>query len=97
MAFLRRLFSPTAPANAPDPGYRLGVRCRRCGEVIPVRINMNNDLSIDYDSGGYTVHKVIVGSGQNRCFQRIELDLRFDAQKNLVHEEAWGGEVVHDT
>lgn len=96
MAFLRRLFSSSAPRSAPDRGYRLQVRCRRCGELIPVRINLDNDLSIDYDSGGYTVHKVIVGSGQNRCFQRIELDLHFDAQKRLIHEEAVGGEVLQE-
>ncbi|MBX7233432.1 MAG: hypothetical protein K1X65_03540 [Caldilineales bacterium] len=96
MNLLRRLFS-SSPAAAPDRGYRLHVRCRRCGEVIPVRINLDNDLSVDYDSGGYSVHKVIVGSGQNRCFQRIELDLRFDPQKKLIHEEVVGGEVVRET
>lgn len=95
MAFLRRLFSPS-PAAAPDRGYRLQVRCRRCGEIIPVRVNLDNDLSIDYDSGGYTVHKIIVGGGQNRCFQRIELNLRFDPQKQLIHEETVGGEIVQE-
>lgn len=97
MAFLRRLFSSSAPSPAPDRGYRLQIRCRRCGEIIPVRVNLDNDLSIDYDAGGYTVHKVIVGSGQNRCFQRIELDLRFDAQKRLVEEKVVGGEIVRET
>lgn len=91
---LRQLFTPAA-AGADRRAYPLQVRCRRCGEIIAVRIDLMNDLSPDYDAGGYIVHKVVVGSGQNRCFQRIEIDLTFDAQKRLLSQEARGGEIVN--
>ncbi len=90
---LRKLFSPPSP-GAGDRAYWVHVRCRRCGEVIPVRIDLLNDLSPDYDSGQYVVHKTVVGDGKNRCFQRIELALTFDGTKRLLSQEATGGEVI---
>ncbi len=93
---LRQLFTPAA-AGPDQRAHPLQVRCRRCGEIITVRIDLMNDLSPNYDAGGYTVHKVVVGSGQNRCFQRIEVDLTFDAQKRLLSQEASGGEIVRDS
>lgn len=91
---LRKLFS-SPPDNA-QRGHWINVRCRRCGEVIPVRIDLLNDLSLDYDSGQYTVHKTVVGDGKNRCFQRVELVLTFDANRKLLTQDAVGGEIITD-
>jgi hypothetical protein len=89
---LRKLFS--SPPDAGHRAYVVNVRCRRCGEVIPVRVDLQNDLSLDYDSGQYAVHKTVVGDGKNRCFQRVELALMFDANKQLLTQEAIGGEII---
>jgi hypothetical protein len=72
------------------------VRCQRCGEVLKARIDLRNELSIEYDGdgrpAGYSCRKVLIGSG--RCFQAIEVILRFDAQRRLVSREVSGGEFV---
>jgi len=61
---------------------------------LSTRIDLQNDLSIDYNTGEYTVQKVVVGSGENRCFQRITVHLRFDKKKHPLEIEVEGGEVV---
>lgn len=93
---LRSLISASPARSSPTDkrGFMLQVRCRRCGEIIPVRIDLDSALSPDYDVGGYTARKTVVGSGQNRCFQRIELSLHFDQNKKLIGQSVVGGEIV---
>jgi hypothetical protein len=73
------------------------VRCSRCGEKIPVRVNLYNDLTPQYDErseGAYYVRKGIVGSGETNCFQTIEVKLFFDSQRRLVSRYISGGEFI---
>jgi hypothetical protein len=76
--------------------YKVTVRCSRCSEEIPVRVNLRRELTPQYgeDEGAYYVHKGVVGNGENRCFQAIDVRLTFDAQKRLVSREISGGEFV---
>ena len=78
--------------------YRTIVRCSRCGEEIPVRVDLRRELTPRYGEGegAYYVHKGVMGSGENRCFQTIELRLTFDAQKRVISREISGGEFVSD-
>jgi WD40 repeat protein len=71
--------------------YPITVRCRRCGETLAVAINLTNDLSQDYERDVFFVRKLISGSGANRCFQQIEIQLTFDANKRLLEREITGG------
>ncbi len=91
---LSRLFSLDASVPSEERNYWLRVRCHRCGEIIPVRIDMLNDLSRDFSTGHYFVRKVAMGSGRNRCFQRIELELTFDDKKQLIDQKVTGGELL---
>jgi DNA-directed RNA polymerase subunit N (RpoN/RPB10) len=71
------------------------VRCGRCGEVIRTRVNLYNDLSLEYDESGratYFCRKVLIGEG--RCFQRIQVELTYDANRRLLSREISGGEFV---
>ncbi|RME81908.1 MAG: hypothetical protein D6775_12350 [Caldilineae bacterium] len=93
------LFDRIRKALSSGPGTgRLGrvfyVRCNRCGEVLSTRVDLANDLTLDYESGHYFTRKVVVGSGANRCFQRIEIRLTFDNQKQLIDKEISGGTFV---
>ena len=72
-------------------GYWIYVRCRRCGEVIKTRVDLHNDLS-PRDEGGYVVSKTLVGS--ERCFERIETTLNFDANRRLVERVIVRGEFI---
>ncbi len=75
----------------------IAVKCRRCGEVTRARVNLFNDLSIDYDESSelptYVCRKVLMSEG-GRCFQRMEVELTFDANRKLVNREVSGGEFV---
>jgi hypothetical protein len=72
------------------------VRCSRCGEKIAVRVDLRNELTPQWDEGegAYYTRKGIVGSGETRCFQLIELDLYFDAERRLLSRYITGGEFI---
>jgi hypothetical protein len=90
---LSNLFSSPPKTNA----YGVTVKCSRCDELIQTRINLQNDLSVDFESGGkptYYCRKVLMGEGY--CFQRVEIELIFDANKHLVNREISGGQFIDD-
>jgi len=94
MSFFNRLKTLMSPLSQDRNGYWVYARCKRCGEVISSRVNLMNDPSQDYKTGRYTVHKVLVGDGRNRCFQRIEITLVFDKNKKLVERSIAGGDFL---
>jgi hypothetical protein len=100
MDFLKRLgrmFSSSGSNDQVD--YWLQVRCGRCGEIIKVRINMRNDLSIEYaEAGGkptYFTRKVVIG--EERCYQPVEVKLTFDERRQLIEREISGGTFVEES
>jgi hypothetical protein len=90
MGFLKKLFGAGESSSSGD-FYTFNVQCERCNESIEGRINMSNDLSLD-DEGGYLVRKVLMGSG--RCFQQIEVTLKFDSSRQLLDTQVNGGKLV---
>jgi len=94
MNFLKSLFSG-APATPQSNLYSFQVKCNRCGEVIEGRVNLNNDLSVDYDGSGhevYHVRKVVMGAG--KCFQQIEVEMKFNAARKLLEKQVSGGTFI---
>lgn len=95
MAFLKkikRIFD--APARKTPATQIVTVRCNRCGEVISARINLGNDLSRTDDGHGFVARKTLMGNGENRCFQRVEITLFFDEKHNVLNREIVGGAFV---
>jgi hypothetical protein len=94
MNVLKRLFS-FQPANN-DRFYPLTVKCLRCGEILHGQVNLNSELSPEYDDRGnasaYFVRKVLMGRA--RCFQQVEVSLTFNAGRNLINKEIAGGVFV---
>jgi len=72
------------------------VRCTRCGEKIPVRVDLRNELTAEYEGGegAYYVRKGVIGSGETRCFQMIEVELFFDANRRLTSRYITGGQFI---
>ena len=72
------------------------VRCSRCGEKIPVRVDLRNELTPQYEGGegAYYVRKGVVGGGKSRCFQMIEVELFFDLHRRLVSRYISSGEFI---
>lgn len=98
MGFLQNLFKKLAapPKTHVNYFYAFKVRCKRCGEVVEGRLNLNNDLSIDYEDGtNYVSRKVLIG-GSNLCFQQIETIFKFSGEKKLLSREIIGGEFVEE-
>jgi hypothetical protein len=89
---LASLFSGAPPSRA-ETLYLVTVQCQRCGEVLRGAVNLGNELSEDFDeaSGATTYHvrKVLMGSG--RCFQPIEVTLKFDEGRRLLERQITGG------
>lgn len=85
---LGRLFSGQPPQQ---PGYWIYVQTHRCKEKIATRINLNADLSLQ-DDDSYYVRKLLTGT--SRCFEQVEVELFFDAQRNLVEQKISGGTFI---
>jgi hypothetical protein len=94
MQFLRSLFGggprPARQTGDPDGLYYF-VRPDGCEEVVRVRINRNNDLSLTDDGSGYLVHKHVRGV---KCRQGVELDLYYNSKRQLINAEVSGGALV---
>jgi hypothetical protein len=93
MSFLKNLFGGT-PAKPEKRYYTFNVKCNRCGEIIEGRVDLDNDLSIEYEDNRevYYVRKGLLGNG--RCFQQIEVEIKFSSTRGVIEETAQGGKFV---
>ena len=93
MGFLKNLFGGTSAK--PEKRYHVfQVKCNRCGEILEGRVDLDNDLSLEYegDSTVYFVRKGLIGN--NRCFQQIEVEMKFTSHRELIEQQAQGGTFV---
>lgn len=91
MGFLKNLFG--GASAKPDKRYYLfHVKCNRCGEIIEGRVDLDNDLSLSDEGDNYLVRKGLIGN--NRCFQRIEVEMRFTSDRKMIEQQAQGGTFV---
>jgi hypothetical protein len=93
MGFLKKLFS-SIPAKPDKKYYVFKVKCNRCGEIIEGRVDLDNDLSVEFedDREVFYVRKGLIGN--NRCFQQIEVELKFNASRELMEQNVQGGMLV---
>ena len=89
---LSRLLAP--PAKAEERGHWLYVQCNRCGEKIKSRVDLYNDLSPIYNETGvtYFCRKVLIG--QQRCYQKVEVEMSFDERRQLTDRQISGGKFI---
>jgi hypothetical protein len=98
---LNRLFEGARGPSLKGGGhaFSLIVRCGKCGELIRVRIDKDNELQAEYGDDaaegdhptGYVLRKEIVGAN---CQNLIHFTLRFDANQRLCELSIEGGEFV---
>ena len=89
MSFLKKLFS-SMTVKPEKRYYTFQVKCNRCGEIIESRVDLDNDLSLNDEGDGYLVRKGVMGG--NRCFQQIEVELKFDSSRQLLEQHITGGQ-----
>ena len=94
MDFLKKFLSnvPTAQGKR---YYVFKVKCNRCGEIIEGRVDLDNDLSVEYEGNNavYFGRKVLMSSS-GQCFQQIEVELKFNIDRKLLERQSTGGEFV---
>lgn len=93
MSFLKKLASFFAGGGGGGsralPIYIFSNRCR---EPITADIDLVNSLSRDEENDNeYYTRKVLQGSGKNRCFTQVEVEIWFDRNKNVSRHEVIGG------
>ncbi len=95
MDFFKKLFGGSKARAGRKEYYVFQVKCNRCGEIIEGRVDVDNDLSIEYESSGdnYYCRKVLMGEGKNLCYQQIEVGLKFDSHRKLVEKRIEHGGV----
>lgn len=92
MGFLKKLFSGFG-AKQEKRYYAFQVKCKRCGEIIEGRVDVDNDLSVEYEDGGdvFYARKVLIGNGSNHCYQQVEVGLKFNKERNLIDRRVESG------
>ena len=96
MGFFKKLFSG-ATAMPEKRYYTFKVKCNRCGEIIEGRIDLDNDLSAEFEGENRTTYisrKGLIGSGDSHCFQQIEVELQFTSTRELIEQNIQGGTFV---
>jgi hypothetical protein len=92
MSFLdqfKSLFTSTTPA---DPNALwLYVKCKRCSTLLAVRVDLRNELSADYENGGFLLTKEMM---DNKCFTLMRAQVRFDARRNIVEQKLDQGDFL---
>ena len=98
MGFFKKLFGGGAGPGRKEY-YIFKVKCKRCGEILEGRVDVDNDLSVEYEGSGdtYYCRKVLIGDGKNLCYQQIEVGLKFNANRKLLERRIeQGGDFVEE-
>jgi hypothetical protein len=90
MNLLQKLFSGFS-ASPQKHEYAFSVKCLRCGEIIEGHVNLDNDLSVEYEESGDVYHARKILMGENKCFQRMVVELKFTSRRELLEQQISGG------
>lgn len=93
MSFLKKLASLfTGGGGGGNRSLPIYVFSTRCREPIMAEIDLVNSLSRDEENENeFYTRKVLQGSGQNRCFTQVEVEIWFDRGKRVSRYEVSGG------
>ncbi|MBX3050526.1 MAG: hypothetical protein KF753_03565 [Caldilineaceae bacterium] len=93
MSLLKRIASlfTGRPASS-SRNLTVYVLSTRCNEPLAAEVDTLNALSGSEDSDAtYYTRKVIQGTGRNRCFTQVEVELWFNSQRGLLRHTISGG------
>ena len=93
MSLLKRLASLfTGKSSSGGRNLTIYVLSRRCNEPLSAEVDTLNALSgSDDGDASYYTRKVIQGTGRNRCFGQVEVELWFNSQRVLLRHAVSGG------
>ena len=87
---LKSLFAGAATPTDPNAIW-FYVKCKRCGTPLAVRVDWRNELSADFENGGYLLSKEMM---DNKCFTLMRAQIEFDAKRNIVKQTLDQGEFI---
>ena len=97
MSFWKKLFSggnPLLPkgTDTSDPNaWWLYAQCGKCGAPLAIRIDLRNDISIDYETNGRYLRKEMMDSS---CFQLMYAEVRFDGNGKVLEQNVERGKIL---
>ncbi|MBI3960472.1 MAG: hypothetical protein HY328_16795 [Chloroflexi bacterium] len=93
MSLLKRLASLfTGRPSSGSRNLTIYVLSNRCKEPLSAEVDTLNALSgSDDGDAAYYTRKVIQGTGKNRCFAQVEVELWFDSGRKLLRHAVSGG------
>ncbi len=93
MSLLKRLASLfTGRPSSGSRNLTIYVLSTRCNEPLSAQVDTLNALSgSDDGDASYYTRKVIQGTGKNRCFTQVEVELLFNSQRLLLRHAVSGG------
>jgi hypothetical protein len=98
LSLLKKFKDMFTPEVVDRSAHWVYVRCDECGEKLRTRIDLDHDLSDQYDDTGdettYFCRKTLIGS--ERCFRPIEVELTFNAQRQLIDKKIQGGQFISE-
>lgn len=89
MSIFRKLFSggnPLLPkaSDSNDPNaWWLYVQCSKCGAPLAIRVDLRNDISIDYETNSRFLRKEMMDS---TCFQLMYAEVHFDNNGKVIEQ-----------
>ena len=89
MSWLNKLFGK--PGTTRDDALWLYAQCNRCSAVLAVRIDRRNEVSVDYESGGYVLHKEMMDS---KCFQLMRAEIHYNANMQVTSQVIENGKFI---
>lgn len=97
MAFFTRIFKQLTAAPQDDPNaVWIYAQCDRCGEKLRARINTRAELSPEFsntdNATSFYCRKVLIG--EQRCFQQIEINVKFNNRFRIIEKEISGGKFI---
>lgn len=93
MDFLKKLFGGGSVRTTDGRSQYFYVKPRGCDEIVRVRIDTLNDLSLNDAGNGYYVRKLVRGT---QCFQQAELELFYNINRQLSDQTLTGGDLVSE-
>jgi hypothetical protein len=91
--WLKKIFSSTT--STPSQSFIVSVKCKRCGEIIEVRIRPKEEANPEFGEMDqiikYDLYKDVLGT---KCPNLMRLHIEFSPKWSILSKEIENGEIL---